>query len=273
MKNIKLVLSGSGTKFPVFAGAIKRLEEEGYKITEVIGTSGGSIIAAALASGMDSTEIIKLCKEIMPRLNKLVDFSMLRPLTSFGFVGGRKITEELSKHFMKTLKEAKIPVHIVVTNFDTEEKEVFTSTSHPEMPTHLACRASISIPLYFVPEIIEGNMYIDGGVTANFAIDYFGNDPNVVGLYFSDKKGRKPRPTGIKALVEFISRIINILINAKTKDDIEDAKNTSFIGLKSKVNGLDFSFTQKEVEMMIDEGYDSVDKWIKNSSNLPIGDK
>ncbi len=265
MKQIKLVLSGSGTKFPVFAGALKRLEEEGCVVTHVLGTSGGSIIASSVASGLSADELIKLCKEIMPRLSKMVDFSLFRLWSEWGFVKGTKIKEELGKHFVKTMGEAEIPLYIAVTNFDTEELEIFSSINNPKLETARANRASIGIPIYFVPEIINGDMYVDGGVKMNFGIDFFGNTDDVVGLYFLDKPGRRPRPKGIYALVDFVSRIINMLINAKTQDDIEDAKNTNQIPLHSTVNGLDFNFKPEQVDLMIQEGYKSVDRWIKKN--------
>lgn len=260
---IKLVLSGSGTRFPVFAGALKRLEQEGCIVDQVIGTSGGSIIASGIASGMSASEIIRLCRKIMPTLSDKVDFNILRPVTSWGFVGGSELKKELGKHFVKTLGEAKLPLFITATNFDTECLEVFSNTTHPSLETASALRASISIPVFFVPEIIGGDMYVDGGVKANFAIDHFGDSPDVVGLYFMNTPGRRPRPKGWKALATFISRIINMLINAKTEDDIEDASHTIQIPLQSTVNGLDFSFTTKQVDQMIKEGYEAVDKWIK----------
>lgn len=260
---IKLVLSGSGTKFPVFAGALKRLEQEGCIVEQVIGTSGGSIIAAGIASGYSANEIIKLCKDIMPTLSKKIDFSLLRLLTHWGFIDGNKLKKELSKHFVKTLGEAKIPLFITATNFDTEQLEIFSSQSHPKLETASAVKSSFSIPVVITPEIIDNNMYVDGGVRANFAIDFFGDTPDVVGLYFISDHNCQPRPSGLQAVAQFIGRIINILISAKTEDDIEDAIHTNHIPLRSKINGLDFSFTPIEVDQMIKEGYDGVDHWIK----------
>jgi NTE family protein len=262
---IKLVLSGSGTKFPVFAGALKRLEEAGCEVEQVIGTSGGSIIAAGIASGYSANELIKLCRDIMPTLSKKVDFNLLRPLTDWGFIRGEKLKEELSKHFVETLGQAQIPLFITATNFDTEQLEIFSKQSHPNLSTDRAVRASISIPVVFVPETINGDLYVDGGVKTNFAIDFFGDNPDVVGLYFLDKGGRKPRPKGWRSLFGFISRVINMLISAKTEDDIEDAKHTNQIALHSKVNGLDFSFSAEQVDQMIQEGYQAVDRWIKEN--------
>lgn len=267
MKKIKLVLSGSGTRFPVFAGALKRLEQEGCQVVEVLGTSGGSVVAAAIASGFTANKLINLCKEIMPRLSKLVDFSLLRPLSDWGFVGGEKMKAELAKHFVPTLKDAKIPLHISACNFDTEKLEVFSSKTHGNLETHRAVRASISIPVFFVPESIAGDLYIDGGVKMNFGIDFFGDSPDVVGLYFLDPAGRKPRPKGWKSLADFIGRVVNMLISAKTEDDIEDAIHTNQIPLTTNVNGLDFSFTASEVDQMIQDGYWAVDRWIKANPN------
>lgn len=261
---IKLVLSGSGTKFPVFAGALKRLEEEGLEVEEVIGTSGGSVIAAGLASGFSATRLIKLCKEIMPRLNKMVDFNVFRPLTEWGFIKGEKMKAELSKHFVPKMQDAKIPLHITATNFDTEKLEVFNSKTHPDVSVAQAVRASIAIPVVFVPEKINGDLYVDGGVKANFAIDHFNGNKNVVGLFFYERPGRKPRPRGLLAFAAFIGRVIDMLIRAKTDEDRADAKGVVQIPLSSSINGLDFAFDEEQVDQMIKEGYECVDEWLKH---------
>lgn len=264
LKKIKLVLSGSGTKFPVFAGALKRLEEEGYVITDVIGTSGGSIVAAAIASGYDSARLIKLCKEIMPRLSKMVDYSLLNFVTNLGFIKDKPIHEELEKHFVEKFKDAKIPLSVVTVNFDLEKEEIFTSKGNPEVHVWRAVAASMAIPAVFPPVAVNGDWHIDGGVMKNFAIDFFKDADDVVGLYFQDKGGvRKPRPKGWKKVAMFLGRVINLLINAKTNDDIEDAPHAMAIPLVSKVDGLDFSFAPEEVEQMIQEGYKQVDAYLK----------
>lgn len=263
----KLVLSGSGTKFPVFAGAIKRLEEEGIEFDAVIGTSGGSIIATAVASGYTGTGLIDLCKEIVPRLSSLVDFSILRPVTEWGFIKKDKIKTELDKHLIRKMGEAQIPLYITATNFDTSELEIFSSEEHPELDAARVQSASITIPVVFVPEYINGDLFIDGGVKKNFAIDFFGKEEKIIGLHFTDEQKRRPRPKGIKGLFGFIARVIGLLIDAKTEDDIEDAPHAISIRLTTKVSGLDFSFSPKQIDEMIKEGYDCVDQWIKENPN------
>lgn len=264
MKRVKLVLSGSGTRFPVFVGALKRLEEEGYSFIEVIGTSGGSVIAAGLASGLSIKALEALCKQVMPKIGKLVNFSPLKLLNSKGLADSSALHDLLDKYFVSKLGQAKIPLHIVTTNFDNECKQIFSSKTHPTFDTSTVVRASMSIPVAFVPVEIQGDWYIDGGVFANFAIDYFGNEPDVIGLAFNRTTGRrKPRPNGWGGIVEFIMRIIDMLIIAKTNDDIEDIKLPNVINLDSKHDGMNFKITEANVDDMIKEGYSAVEKWLK----------
>lgn len=264
MKKIKLVLSGSGTRFPIYAGAIRRLEEEGVEIEAVVGTSGGSIIAAAIGSGYSGKQIIKLCKDIVPKLQKLVDFSMISFFQEWGFIPGNKIQKELEKVFVPTFKDIKVPVFITATNFNTEKLVIFSKATHPGFQLARAVRCSMAIPLVFTPHLFEGDYHYDGGVKYNFPIDFFVDQENVLGLYFIDDvdKPRKPHPKGLFAVIEVVSRVISMLIAAKTEDDIQDSKALK-VPLRTSVDGLDFSFTPEEVEKIIQEGYSQMDKWIK----------
>lgn len=264
---IKLVLSGSGTRFPVFVGAIKRLEEAGYEIEEVIGTSGGSIIAAAISNGMRSDQLIKLCKEIIPKLDKLAGGHPIRPFNEWGYYDNRGFVKEIAKHVPKTFKDCKIPLHIIAVNFDLEEKIVFSATNYPNLEVARACGASSAIPGAFPPIIIDGDMHIDGGIAANFAIDHFGNEAtNVVGIFFGHVPGRKKRPTGLFAFFEYLARAIALLIDFKTRDDIEDARLAKHISVQSNIGGLNFKMSPKDVEQMITDGYHCADLWVKKQN-------
>jgi len=50
-KNIALVLSSGGARGFAHIGAIKVLEQEGYKITSVAGTSMGALVGGIYAAG------------------------------------------------------------------------------------------------------------------------------------------------------------------------------------------------------------------------------
>ena len=50
MKKIKVVMGGSGALYPIYLGRLVRLQEEGYEIVSVGGSSGGAIAATLWAS-------------------------------------------------------------------------------------------------------------------------------------------------------------------------------------------------------------------------------
>ena len=167
-KEVKLVLSGSGTLYPVHAGGIIRLAEEGYEITEVCGTSGGAIIAAALGSGYKpNEEIVDMIKKTLPAKNKLIDYSLWALLTRWGFVKGERIEKLFRKYLVDTLGETKIPVHIVTVDIERRVHRVFSTDTDPKMSLALAVRASMSIPGVFTPVKIGDSLYVDGGIRSS----------------------------------------------------------------------------------------------------------
>lgn len=267
--DIKLIFSGSGILFPYFSGSYKRLKEELRKsnknISAVFGTSGGSIIASAIASGYTENHIIQLCRNIVPKLYKLIDISLYSFFVRWGFIKGTKIQEELEKYFVSKFKDVKIPLYINATNFDSENNVVFSKETHPDLDVCRASRASISVPIIFAPCDIDDQLYIDGGVKRNFGIDFFGNESNVIGLYFVSLPKPKPRPKGVKAIFEYVGRVVDMLISAKTEDDIEDASKAIKIPIYTESSSFNFLISEDDVEKMIQDGYNAVDKWIKEN--------
>ena len=76
MKNVALVLSSGGARGFAHIGAIEALEEQGYHISSIAGTSMGALIGGMYAVGK-----LQIVKEWMYGLNNrqilsLVDFSL-----------------------------------------------------------------------------------------------------------------------------------------------------------------------------------------------------
>lgn len=270
-KKIKLVLSGSGTRFPVHVGGIMRLAEEGYEFEAVCGTSGGAIIAGALASGYaPNEEMIKLIKSLLPK-NNLIDYSILSLLFNWGLIKGNKIEKIFSKMAAPNFGATTIPLHVVTTNLNRQAGRVFSTHSDPNMSVARAVRASMSIPGVFAPVRIDGEMYVDGGVAGNYMLDIFGAGEDVIGLTFGrvnkvmDWEACKPKP--IKSVKQFMDRNIDTMIAATTREHVEDAVYARTIPLLSKHSSLNLYMNEKDVDDMIEEGYVSVDRWINNKES------
>jgi len=271
-KRIKLVLSGSGTKFPVFIGAIRRLEEAGFIIEAVAGTSGGGIVAAALASGFsNSYKLEKMCKEFLPQANKFLKPSLTNFFSEFGFFNTKKLTKLFEKCLVPDINHAIFPLKIVTTNIDDEHSsaaKIWSSVGDAGASLPKIVTASMSIPFIFPYVTISKKKYVDGGWVKNFAIDAWGDAENVLGLYFGAtvKPAKKiPWWRPVKRLIEYVVRLTNLAIVQNMQESMEDMKNATFIELISAGEGLSFNLSEKEIDNMIKEGYLSVDKYLKTN--------
>lgn len=267
-KKVKIVLSGSGTRYVCFVGALMRLQEEGYEITEICGTSGGATVAAAIASGYPIDQsMVQLMKDLLPSKNKLIDYSLLSLIFKWGLVKGDRLEALFNERAISTFKESTIPLHIVTTNIERQTTRVFSTHTDPDMSVAKAVRASLSIPGVFAPVEIENELYVDGGVTANYYLKIFGTGEDVIGLRFGSSKPpavykEAPRKE-IKCVADFIDANINAMLEANANEHIESAVFARTIMLKTKHGGLNFKMTEKDVDEMVEDGYRSVDRAIK----------
>src|SRR5690606_11301409 len=110
--NVGLVLSGGGLRGIGHLGAIRALEEHGYKPSIISGCSMGAIVGAFYAAGYTVEEMLRIVKE-----NNLFPAMSLRLRTS-GFVDNHFLSRLIQKYIpQNTFESLKIPLHVSTTNF------------------------------------------------------------------------------------------------------------------------------------------------------------
>ena len=67
MPEITLALGGGGSKGFAHIGVLRVLEEHGYRVRVVAGTSAGAIIGALYASGYSPDEIVAWIESVPPK--------------------------------------------------------------------------------------------------------------------------------------------------------------------------------------------------------------
>lgn len=155
-KNVALVLSSGGARGFAHIGAIRVLEDRGYNITSVAGTSMGALVGGIYASGrLKEFEEWVSSLDVMEVL-KLTDIS----LSKKGLVKGDRIIERMKEIVHdRDIEELSIPYCAVATDIIRGRERVFSSGS-----LFNAIRASISIPTFFQPFLLAGDYYVDGGL-------------------------------------------------------------------------------------------------------------
>lgn len=167
-KRVALVIGSGSVKCAAAIGVQQVLERHGIPVDLLVGCSGGSLFAAALAAGHGGRAAADMTRrlwtsELTAKRDLRALFSMMLPgvfrfSSEFGMRDDRLIMERLKAAFgPMTFGEARIPLHITATDFGTGEQVVISSG-----PVVDAVRASIAIPFLFKPWRVGGRLCIDG---------------------------------------------------------------------------------------------------------------
>ena len=70
------ILAGGGTRLPAHIGVLKALQDLNIDFNNIVGVSGGSIIASLFASGLSINAIKKIAFET--NYNQFREFSLLK---------------------------------------------------------------------------------------------------------------------------------------------------------------------------------------------------
>lgn len=156
-KTVSLVLGSGGARGYAHIGVIEVLEEHGYQIRSVSGSSMGALIGGLHACGkLESYKEWVLTLDIFSLL-KLVDFSF----ASTGVIKGDKVFDVLENIVGKNVRIEELPIDYtaVATDINTQKEVWFREGNLLD-----AIRASIAIPTVFTPKINKRQLLVDGGI-------------------------------------------------------------------------------------------------------------
>lgn len=198
-QSVGLVLSGGGAKGMAHIGVIRVLEENNIPIDYIAGTSIGAIVGGLYAAGYSPDDMEKLFKSEdfyfwstgkiqkdyryyfkMPEENpswinvriekkdnklKLIPKTYLIPeeQMDFAFMELLASTNEACKNNFDSLM---IPFFCVATDVNKSKPAILRTGD-----LGAAIRASMTVPFYFKPIEIDGNLMFDGGIVNNFPHD------------------------------------------------------------------------------------------------------
>jgi NTE family protein len=163
MKKLGLALGGGGARGCAHIGVIKSLTSAGIRIDYIAGTSIGSVVGGAFASG-DIERFEKYLLEVK-WTDVVKHFDLGVPY--LGLFKGNKLVKLLEQLITrKKFNQLNLPFLVVATNLDTGEEVRIVQGKVID-----AIRASIAIPGIFTP-FKKGKQYlIDGGVVNPMPVD------------------------------------------------------------------------------------------------------
>lgn len=153
---VGLAFGGGFARGFAHLGVLQVLEQNHIPISHIAGTSVGSILGAAYASGASLSRIMETCGQIRFR-----DIARWR-VSRLGLASNHRLTNLMEQAFRsRQFEDLRIPMAIVATDLATGEPVVFTQGNLVD-----AIRASCAFPGLFEPVEIGTRCLADGGLVA-----------------------------------------------------------------------------------------------------------
>ncbi|MBP8002888.1 MAG: patatin-like phospholipase family protein [Chloroflexi bacterium] len=161
MKKFALTLGGGGARGAVHIGIWMEMERLGLRPQLLTGTSIGGIMAALIAAGLSSEELITFYKKFdLPKLYAL-------PLGKPAITDNKKLERLLQDTIGRpTFAELKIPLAVVATDMIARTEVILD-----EGDVISAVLATSAFPVVLPPVERDGLILVDGGILNNVPFD------------------------------------------------------------------------------------------------------
>ncbi|RHW76872.1 patatin-like phospholipase family protein [Colwellia sp. RSH04] len=168
-KSIVPIFAGGGTRLPAHLGVLKALEILDVPFTDLVGVSGGSIIASFYAAGLSINDIKKIA--LQTNYNEFREFSLVKLIRHGGLSSGDAFEKWVDHHLQgKTFSQLSMKLHVVATDVTNGKPVIFDAERTPDMKVSQAVRFSMSIPLVFSFKPFGKRIMVDGSILSEDAL-------------------------------------------------------------------------------------------------------
>lgn len=183
---IGIAFGGGGARGFAHINVLAAMDELGIKPSLIAGTSIGSIIGAAYATGMSANEIEGFAIEAFSskrslysriwktRSGNLADMVSKGPQSIMKFHVERLLKDFIPNSVPDRFDQLQVPLKVIATDFFNECDHVM---EEGELLTALA--ASSCIPTLFAPVVRDQRTLIDGGTTNPVPFEYLNNEVDI----------------------------------------------------------------------------------------------
>lgn len=243
-----VALSGGGARGFAHAGALKALEEAGYRPDVIAGVSAGSVAGVLYAAGVSPDDILRLFTEL-----KFTDLCTLNLKGGESVFSLTKFKRFIEKHTgVSLLEQLGIPTYIGATDIDHGVAAEFHTGAIGERVV-----ASCSIPIVFNPVKIDGVHYVDGGVLRNLPAWIIRNKcDTLIGVNCSPLTGFRYK----KSIFDIAMRTYNLMAKSNQYDDMEMCDH---VIITPELSGYQV-FNLKDINKVFLSGYAAAHRAIKD---------
>jgi predicted acylesterase/phospholipase RssA len=164
---VAVVLGGGGAKAAAHLGGVIALRDAGIVPVHWVGTSMGSVIAAAMAHGTDPAELLAAFTKVRDRdVLRREPFAVLRGIWAPAIFRSDVFRATLERLIApRRFAELQTPCTVTAVERDTGRVVKF-GTGGEDAPLIDVLCASCALPPWFRPVTVNGRAFYDGGIRA-----------------------------------------------------------------------------------------------------------
>lgn len=289
--DIDIVFSGGGIRGFALIGAYEAIEAKGLRWRRLAGTSAGSLVAALIAAGYTSKEMIDLLDELELRYflderKCLFPFPMWKWLRIYWRMGLYKgevfeqwVKEVLAARGVKTFGDLPKESLSIVASDVTNGRMLILPDDLPQYGVNPAAfsvakavRMSTSIPYFFEPVKLQtkegGCIVVDGGVLSNFPLFLFDEEKQVkkrpvLGIQLSVKLSERPKRK-INNAIQLFEALFSAMKEAHDTRYISRRHEKDIVFLPvENVFFTEFSLTPETRDRLIQYGREKTERFLK----------
>jgi len=295
----RVVFEGGGCRGAAHVGAYEAAVNCGVNVSEVAGTSAGSIVAALIGAGATPAHLLKTCaflkfSDLLAKPKGIIASPFLAKALGCFIWGKRrllgrilrngsghsseKIQEwlddrlaELLPHAQRPIKfkDLVLPTWVVATDLAGRRAKIWSTEGTPDESVALAVRCSSSIPIFFEPVQLGTDLYVDGGMLSNLPTFVFANrktNPRSLGgrilAIQLEGNGTTKTDWSTGALVK---RLIDTSIDGASSLQRSIQSNVSAVSVNTgDVSSTNFDISESEVNFLLKSGRDAMKAFVAN---------
>ena len=279
----RIVLSGGGVKVTSLLGSLRVLEEAKYlrNVKEICGVSAGAFLGFLVATGCQLAKIESFMLEL--------DFSVIRNINPEAFIGfpetfglddGANLAKLLKSLFHRLVHIdpeitfgnfaplAKYSFRCWATDLNTNTIREFSARATPTVKIIDALRASMCLPLYFIPfpDPLTGHLLTDGGIQGNLPLQHLTDDECQESLALGFSRKENASDEAPSDLMGFMYSVLSCLVHSRNENCLKKWNHRIIQIPVDEIASWNFEISRETRMVLLKVGKETTREWLSKDS-------
>jgi predicted acylesterase/phospholipase RssA len=278
----RLLFSGGGIRVISYLGVLQVLEQKQilHHVKEFCGVSAGGLVALMLALGYKMSIMERFCFEYnWENVRSMEPDGALEFLEHYGIDDGTNLERLIQKILFHkgfepnaTFEDLELSgrvktIRVWASDIQNMRPIEFSAKATPKIQIVFALRASMCIPMYFIPvrHPITNTILVDGGIFDNYPITYLTEKEirDTLGVVFEYSK----IPQEVNDVMGFISLLTSGYYRPSYQTILERYKVRTIIVPCAEFSALNFEVSLEERKKLVATGRRAAELFFSRSGN------